>query len=279
MMSAFTTRFAPSPTGRLHLGHAASALHVWRAASEAGGTVLLRIEDIDTTRCRPELTAAIYEDLHWLGLDWPSPARVQSQHFAEYARTVSELAARGLAYRCFRTRAEIAAEMERENLTAFIGAVLPEQEERARLERNQPYAWRLSLDAVRGYIGALLDALTYQELTPHGLVTHKADPARHGDIVIARKDSPSAYHIAATQDDALQGITHVIRGEDLIDAPHVQRLLQALMDWPPVIYQHHTLITGPDGKKLSKRQGSISLADLRADGMTPEQIRTRLGFS
>jgi glutamyl-Q tRNA(Asp) synthetase len=277
-MSAFITRFAPSPTGRLHLGHAASALHVWRAAAKAGGTVLLRIEDIDTTRCRPDLTDAIFEDLRWLGLDWPEPVRVQSDHFSDYALVVEDLVTRGFAYRCFRTRKEIAAEMARQNSEVFTGTPLPQSEIDARLARGEPFAWRLSLERVFDALGHRFNSLTYQEQTPAGLIERCADPTIHGDVVIARKDSPSAYHIAATHDDALQGITHIVRGEDLIDAPHIQTLLQALMGWPSVIYQHHALITGPDGKKLSKRHGSISLADLRADGMTPQQIRTHLGF-
>ena len=277
-MSDFVTRFAPSPTGRLHLGHAASALHVWRAAAEVGGTLLLRIEDIDTTRCRPHLIDAIFEDLRWLGLDWPEPVRVQSDHFADYALVVDDLVSWGLAYRCFRTRTEIAAEMERQSLTVFTGTALAKSEIEARLTHGEPFAWRLSLERVYDYLGHRFNALTYKEQTPTGIIERQADPTVHGDVVIARKDSPSAYHIAATHDDALQGITHIIRGEDLIDAPHIQTLLQALMGWPEVIYRHHPVIMGPDGNKLSKRHGSISLAELRADGMTPEQIRTRLGF-
>ncbi|MEQ3746056.1 MAG: tRNA glutamyl-Q(34) synthetase GluQRS [Henriciella sp.] len=278
-MSAFITRFAPSPTGHLHLGHASSALHVWRAADEAGGHVLLRIEDIDTTRCRPELTQAIFEDLHWLGLDWPEPVRVQSNHFDDYAKVVSDLAARGLAYRCFRTRTEIAAETEALNIPAFRGSKLPPDQEADRLDRGDLFAWRLSLTAARDRLGPAYDQLTYTTQSAEGVVTHRANPYLHGDIVIARKDSPSAYHLAATHDDALQEITHIIRGEDLIDAPHTQTLLQALMGWSPVIYRNHPLVLGADGRKLSKRQGSISLADLRADGMTAEQIRNQLGFS
>jgi glutamyl-Q tRNA(Asp) synthetase len=278
-LSAFVTRFAPSPTWRLHLGHAASALHVWRAADEAGGRVLLRIEDIDITRCRPELTQAIFEDLHWLSLDWPEPVRVQSNHFDDYAKVVSNLAARGLAYRCFRTRAEIAAETEALNIPAFQGSKLPPDQEADRLDRGDLFAWRLSLTAARDRLGPAYDQLTYMTQSAEGVVTTRANPDLHGDIVIARKDSPSAYHLAATHDDALQEITHIIRGEDLIDAPHTQTLLQALMGWPPVIYRHHPLVLDADGRKLSKRQGSISLADLRADGMTAEQIRNQLGFS
>lgn len=270
----FRTRFAPSPTYYLHLGHAASALHVWRAAEQAQGEVWLRIEDIDTTRCRPEYRDAIYEDLRWLGLDWPEPVRVQSEHFDEYAACVATLQQRGLAYRCFRTR------------TALAQMPNPQQpgphseiEEAEHLEAGAPFAWRLSLKAARAQLGATWDRMTYFETGPNGIQRRRAQPDLHGDIVIARKDSPSAYHLAATHDDALQGMTHIVRGEDLIDAPHIQTLLQVLLEWPQPTYQHHALLYDADGKKLSKRQKSISLASLRADGMTADQVRVRLGFT
>lgn len=270
----FRTRFAPSPTYYLHLGHAASALQVWRAAELAGGEVLLRIEDIDTTRCRAEYTQAIYDDLGWLGLEWPEPVRVQSEHFDDYASCVSALKARGLAYRCFRTRTDLA----RLANPRQPGPHDPD-EEAALLARDLPFAWRLSLAAARKALGAAWDELRFVEMTPAGPVSRTARPELHGDIVIARKDSPSAYHLAATHDDALQGRTHIIRGEDLLDAPHIQTLLQVLLDWPQPVYQHHELLYGDDGAKLSKRQKSISLASLRADGMTAGQVRARLGFA
>lgn len=273
-MSAFRTRFAPSPTYYLHLGHAASALQVWRRAEQAGGEVLLRIEDIDTTRCRPEYTAAIYEDLHWLGLTWPEPVRVQSDHFADYEAVVAALTARGLTYRCFRTRSELA----RLSDPSRPGPHAPDEEARLQSE-GVAFAWRLSLSACRDALGETWDTLSFLERTPHGIEPRAAEPKREGDIVLARKDSPSAYHVSATHDDALQGITDVIRGEDLIDAPHVQTLLQTLLDWPAPVYEHHPLVRDEAGQKLSKRQQSISLASLRADGMTSEQVRARLGFS
>lgn len=273
-MSAFRTRFAPSPTYFLHLGHALSALHVWRAADRAGGEVLLRIEDIDTTRCRTEYADAIYEDLTWLGLAWPEPVRVQSAHFDDYRTCVDQLDQMGLAYRCFRTRSDLAA---------LDDPLRPGQhsddEQTDLLEQGAPFAWRLSLDRARAHLGDAYDELTFQELVAGAQLTREADPDQHGDIVIARKDSPSAYHVAATHDDALQGMTHIVRGEDLIDAPHIHTLLQALMGWPQPIYQHHPLLLNEDGNKLSKRQKSISLASLRADGMTAEQVRARLGFA
>jgi len=273
-LSVFRTRFAPSPTYYLHLGHAASALQVWRRAELAGGEVLLRIEDIDTARCRPEYTQAIYDDLRWLGLDWPDPVRVQSEHFDDYAVCVSALNARGLAYRCFRTRTELAS---------LANPLQPGPHDAADevrlLAGDVPFAWRLSLSAARIELGAAWDALCFVEMTPEGPVSRTARPELHGDIVIARKDSPSAYHIAATHDDALQGVTDIIRGEDLLDAPHIQTLLQVLLDWPQPAYQHHALLYGDDGAKLSKRQKSISLASLRADGMTAGQVRAHLGFA
>lgn len=273
-MSAFRTRFAPSPTYYLHLGHAASALHVWRRAEEAGGEVLLRIEDIDTTRCRPEYTAAIYQDLEWLGLSWPEPVRVQSEHFSDFKAVIDHLTQRGLTYRCFRTRTELADLQD-----PLRPGPHPADDEAARLNEGLPFAWRLSLAACQDALGEAWHALSYTERTPQGRVERAADPMREGDIVLARKDSPSAYHVAATHDDALQGITEIIRGEDLIDAPHIQTLLQALMGWPAPIYEHHALLLDETGQKLSKRQQSISLASLRADGMTADQVRSRLGFS
>ncbi|MEM9055283.1 MAG: tRNA glutamyl-Q(34) synthetase GluQRS [Pseudomonadota bacterium] len=274
-LSKFRTRFAPSPTGLLHLGHAASARAVWDGAVRAGGEVLLRIEDIDTTRCRPDYTDAIYEDLRWLGFEWPEPVRVQSEHFSDYAKVVEALDARGLAYRCFRTRAEIAAATPEGQM--FVSAPLPPVEEQRRLEVGEAFAWRLSLAACEAALGGTYHDLSFQLETKTGLETRRADPGLHGDIVIARKDSLSAYHIAATHDDALQGMTHIIRGDDLAYAPHIQTLLQVLMDWPQPIYHHHALMMGPDGKRLSKSHGSISLAGLRRSGKTPDDIWDMIG--
>ncbi|MEO0550474.1 MAG: tRNA glutamyl-Q(34) synthetase GluQRS [Pseudomonadota bacterium] len=269
-MARFLTRFAPSPTGYLHIGHAYSAYRVWQAAARVGGDVLLRIEDIDTTRCRPELTEAILEDLTWLGFDWPQPVRVQSDHFKVYAATVSELARRGLAYRCFRTRADLQALLEP------VRPLTPEAEAE-HLAAGKPFAWRLSLNAVEDQLEIDLDCLTF---TTEENGKHLVNPVRKDkleDIVIARKDSPSAYHLAATHDDHLQGVTHIVRGEDLIDAPHIQTVLQTIMGWAKPIYIHHPLIMGDDGKRLSKRDQSASLRDLRAAGLTPDDIWKRVG--
>ncbi|MEL6830267.1 MAG: tRNA glutamyl-Q(34) synthetase GluQRS [Pseudomonadota bacterium] len=269
-----TTRFAPSPTGYLHLGHAASAWHVWRTAKDLGAQVLLRIEDIDPTRCRPEFTAAISEDLSWLGFSWPEPIRMQSDHFDAYADIVRNLAQRGLAYRCFLTRREIA--IQALDGQAVVSAPLSPSVEAARLEAGDPFAWRLNLCEAKALLGPTWSDLSYRELTPNGPIDHPAEPERHGNIVLARKDSPTAYHLAATYDDALQEVTDVVRGRDLEDAPHIQVLLQALMNWPQVTYHHHDLITDSAGRRLSKTDKSVSLRALRADGLQPSDVWRRL---
>lgn len=272
-MSAVRTRFAPSPTYYLHLGHAASAFHVWRFAEAQDGEVLLRVEDIDTTRCRPEYTATIYQDLAWLGFEWPQPVRVQSEHFAAYSDAVKALTARGLTYRCFRSRRELAQLPD----PKCPGPHAPD-EEAQRLAAGEAFARRLSLAACRSALKSDWDVLAFQVMSEGGVETHRAIPSIEGDIVLARKDSPSAYHLAATHDDALQGITHIVRGLDLVDAPHIQTLLQVLFGWPQPIYVHHELILDAAGQKLSKRRHSETLASLRAQGVTPDEIWQRLGI-
>ncbi|HPE47986.1 MAG TPA: tRNA glutamyl-Q(34) synthetase GluQRS [Hyphomonas sp.] len=280
-MSNFVTRFAPSPTGYLHLGHAASAFHVWDAARAAGGPVLLRIEDIDRTRCRPEYEAAILEDLAWLRLDWAPPLRRQSDHFDEYQAVLDTLRARGLLYRCFRTRREIAAALPAgadPDETGFIGRPLPEAEERSRLARGHAFAWRLSLAAARDALGPRFAGLSYVDESSGTARRVPADPAPFGDVVLARKETPASYHLACCHDDALQGITHVIRGEDIREMTAVHALLQALMDWPQPVYRFHPLVLGPDGKKLSKRSGDRGLRAYRDEGMTPDDLRRLTGL-
>ena len=280
-MSDFVTRFAPSPTGRLHLGHAASAVHVWEAARKAGGKVLLRIEDIDLGRCKPEYTDAILEDLAWMGFEWDGPVRIQSAHFGDYERVVDHLTGLGLTYRCFRSRSDIAEEQATQGLppgTPFTGTALEPDEEARRLAESAPFTWRLSLERCRDHLGPAFHRLAFDLLTPDGgRETVKARPDLHGDINLTRKDSPTAYHVAATHDDALQGITHVIRGDDLKDAAHVHVLLQALMGWPQPVYTHHPLVMGPDGKRLAKQFASQSLASLRQDGLSPAEVRRLAG--
>ena len=273
----FVTRFAPSPTGYLHRGHAFSALTAFEAARRAGGRFLLRIEDIDATRCRPPFEAAIHDDLAWLGLDWETPVRRQSEHLDDYRAALARLEARGLVYRCFKTRKEILDDIGRAPhgpVEAYVGAPLPPDEEARRLAEGQSYAWRLSLAAARVALGGF-DDLSFVE---EGRGVVQARPERAGDVVLARKDVGVAYHLAVVVDDALQGVTHVIRGEDLAEAAHFQRLLQALLDLPTPRYRHHRLLTDSEGRRYAKRDRAQTLRDLRAGGVTAEALRAELGF-
>ena len=219
----FRTRFAPSPSGHLHLGHAYSAWTAWSAAQEAEGDFILRIEDIDTTRCKRGFERSIFDDLIWLGLDWPLPVRRQSEHFADYASRIEELRSRDLVYRCFKTRKEIIEEIARaphgpgEVYNGPTNAMSAD-EEAERLARGDAYAWRLSLARCRDHLGEAFNALGYQDMD-HG--RQAADPTSLGDVILARKDVGTSYHIAVVHDDALQDITHVIRGEDQIGRAHV----------------------------------------------------------
>jgi glutamyl-Q tRNA(Asp) synthetase len=273
----FVTRFAPSPTGYLHKGHAYSALTVFRAAHDAGGRFLLRLEDIDVTRCRPEYEAAIYEDLAWLGLEWETPVRRQSEHMADYDAALERLIAKGVLYRCFRTRSELQNEFAAAPhgpMEAFRGDPLPAEEEARRLAAGDSYAWRLSLAKAEALLGGFSDLAYFVE----GEGWTPARPEVGGDVVLARKDVRVSYHLASVVDDALQGVTHVIRGVDLVDAAHVHRLLQALLDLPTPVYRHHPLIVGPDGKRLAKRDRAETLRSLRERGITPADLREELGF-
>jgi len=282
----FATRFAPSPTGRLHKGHAFSTLTAWSAAKAAGGRFVLRIEDIDPTRCRPEYVAGILEDLAWLGLDWEAPVRRQSDHLDDYAAVIERLRARELLYRCFRTRKDILNAIG-DAPHGAMEAVRPgphsAQEEARLLASGAPFAWRLSLDRARDALGeAVWNGMTFVEEGegPDGETGPlPVDPAAAGDVVLARKDTGVAYHLAVTHDDALQGVTHVIRGQDLFAATPVQRLIQTLMGWPAPTYRHHRLLAGPDGRRYAKRDRSVTLAELRAGGLTAEALRDELGFS
>lgn len=275
---SFVTRFAPSPTGFLHLGHALSALTAFDAAKRAGGRFLLRIEDIDQGRARPEFEAAIFEDLAWLGVRWEEPVRRQSKHMDEYARPLQHLIDRGLVYRCFRTRRELAAAAASAPhgpvQDPFTGAPLPATQEADLLAAGAPYAWRLSLAHARAALGPRYGDLAFEDET--GAVA--ADPSRHGDAVLARKDFPTSYHLASVWDDALQGVTHVIRGEDLRDAAHLHVLLQALLDLPQPTYQHHRLVRDANGKRLAKRDQAATLQALRESRKTPEDVRAMLGI-
>ncbi len=267
----FVTRFAPSPTGYLHKGHAFSAITAHEAARAAGGRFLLRIEDIDAARCRPAYEAGIFEDLAWLGLDWETPVRRQSEHMDDYAAALERLRAEGLLYRCFRTRAELIASAPHGPMDTFRGG--PDPDESARLSAGEPFAWRLSLEAAERRLGGF-EGLTFEADGERV----RARPEVGGDVVLARKDAGVAYHLAATVDDALQGVTCVIRGVDLKEAAHVQRLLQALLGLPTPTYLHHRLILGPDGKRLAKRDRAQTLRELRAAGVTPADLRRELGL-
>ncbi|HWQ87713.1 tRNA glutamyl-Q(34) synthetase GluQRS [Brevundimonas sp.] len=281
----FTTRFAPSPTGRLHRGHAFSALTAWTAARAAGGRFLLRIEDIDPTRCRPEFEAAILDDLAWLGLDWEQPVRRQSDHLTDYAGVVDVLDRRDLLYRCFRTRKDVLdaiGDAPHGPAEAARPGPHPGEEEAAFLAEGRPFAWRLSLDRARDLLGGRAwDALAFVEEGrgpdgERGLI--RARPETAGDVVLARKDAGTAYHVAVTHDDALQGVTHVVRGEDLFEATHIHVLIQTLMGWPTPVYRHHRLLVGEDGRRYAKRDRSVTLAELRTGGLGPETLRAELGF-
>ena len=273
----FATRFAPSPTGYLHRGHAYSALTAFSAAREAGGRFVLRIEDIDATRCRPEFEAAILEDLGWLGLDWETPVRRESEHLDDYQAALKRLEADGLLYRCFRTRREVAQAMASAPhgaMEVFRGGPLPGDEEARRLAAGEAFAWRLSLAAASTKLGRF-GGLSFVE-DGEGVIA--ARPELGGDVVLARRDVGVAYHLAVVVDDALQGITQVIRGRDLAEATHVQRLLQALLVLPTPTYRHHPLLTGPDGKRYAKRDHAETLRSLRERGMSAAQVREELGF-
>ena len=278
------TRFAPSPTGLLHRGHAYSALTAQQLARRAGGRLILRIEDIDAARCRPQFEQAIHDDLAWLGLDWERPVRRQSEHLADYAVALERLRADGLVYRCFKTRREVLDDIGRaphEAVAPYVGAPLPAEEEAARLAAGEPFAWRLSLAEAQRRLGPGWDALAFTEegLGPCGEYGPQiARPERAGDVILARKGVGVAYHLAVTVDDALQGVTDVVRGFDLFEAVNVQRLLQALLGLPMPIYHHHRLLLRPDGRRFAKRDRAETLADLRAQGMSAEVLRAELGF-
>lgn len=277
-MTPPVTRFAPSPTGRLHLGHAHSAIFAWRAARMAAGRFLLRIEDIDPVRCRPEFADAILEDLSWLGLGWDGEVRVQSRHLPEYRAALETLAARGLLYPCFCTRADIAREVAASAAAPHgpDGPLYPgtcrrlsADERSARIAAGEAHAWRLDMAAARAA------PLSFDE---RGEGRIPCDPEQFGDAVLGRKDVPASYHLAVTHDDARQGVTLVTRGADLKPATHLHRLLQTLMGWPEPAYAHHPLLLGPDGRRLAKRDRAATLADLRAAGHSPAEVRAMAGF-
>jgi len=271
---SLVTRFAPSPTGLLHLGHVHSALAGFRAAQEAGGKFLLRIEDIDAGRCRAEFVDAIVEDLTWLGIAWDGPVRRQSEHMADYRQALAKLESRGLLYPCFCTRAAIQAEIRGADAAphGFDGAPYPgtcrglsPAERERRLAAGTPYALRLDVAKAAARTGTL-----FWEDDGAGRIA--ADAAAQGDVVLARKDSPTSYHLAVTVDDALQGVTLVTRGADLFAATDVHRLLQALLDLPVPRYRHHPLLTDAAGRRFAKRDQALTIRALRASGKSAAEI-------
>jgi glutamyl-Q tRNA(Asp) synthetase len=275
------TRFAPSPTGLLHLGHAHSALFGWKAARERDGVFLLRIEDIDPGRCRAEFERSLMEDLGWLGLTWPEPVRRQSEHMDDYRTALDRLEGIGVTYPCFCTRREIEDEIARAGYAPHgpDGALypgtcrhLPEGERAARIAAGDAFAVRL--DVARA--GALAGPLCWHD---EAAGTVGAVPEILGDVVLARKDVPTSYHLSVTVDDALQGVTLVTRGSDLFHATHLHRLLQALLGLPVPDYHHHGLLTNDRGERLAKRDKAVSLRALRESGRTPAEVRAMAGFS
>ena len=290
-MSPPLFRFAPSPNGPLHLGHALAALIAWRAAASVGGRFLLRIEDIDGTRCHPRFEAAIYRDLAWLGLDWERPVRRQSEHFADYRAALARLAEAGLLYRCYASRSEIAAAIRRhetasgrpwprdpDNVPHRPPDVLSAKETERRARAGAPFALRLDMKAAM----ARLDGPLFWLETGGGPNCERgeitADPAAWGDVVLARKDFPASYHLAVVVDDAAQGISHVVRGRDLFHSTGLHRLLQRLLGFPAPLYHHHRLLLDEAGRKLSKSRQDTALAELRRAGMTARDIIRRLGL-
>ena len=276
-MPSVVTRFAPSPTGYLHLGHAFSALTAWHAARDVGGSFLLRIEDIDIRRCKAEFTEAILVDLAWLGLDWDGAVRRQSQHFDDYGAALDRLGGLGLVYPCFCTRADIAAATSAPH--GPDGPLYPgtcrhrsPDERRELMRAGTEFALRLDAEKAAAAAGpyGFHDAR-------HGDV--KGEPLLFGDVVIARKDTPTSYHLAVTVDDHLQGDTLVTRGEDLFAATHVHVLLQRLLGYATPRYAHHRLLTDADGRRFAKRDRALTLRAMREAGATPESVRQQAGFT
>ena len=271
------TRFAPSPTGHLHLGHAHSALVGWHRARAEAGRFLLRIEDIDPARCRPEFEAAILEDLGWLGLDWDGPVRRQSDHLADYQASLDQLRGMGLLYPCFCSRKDIAAAVAAPHGPegpVYPGTCRnqPADLVRMRQERGDPYALRLDVAKAQAVTGRL-------SFVDEREGTVEARPETLGDVVLARRDAPASYHLCVTVDDHLQGVTLVTRGVDLFHATHIHRILQAILDLNVPTYLHHLLLTNAAGERLSKRDGAVAIRALRQAGRSAAEVRALAGFS
>ncbi|MEZ2333191.1 tRNA glutamyl-Q(34) synthetase GluQRS [Mesorhizobium sp. RCC_202] len=291
-MTLLTFRFAPSPNGELHLGHAYSALLNRRLAAQAAGRLLLRIEDIDISRCTPEFEAGIVRDLEWLGLEWEQPVRRQSEHFAEYRAVLDRLIAEELVYPAFMSRGEIRAfiaDTEKRGrdwprdpdgvpLYPSLDKALPMKERKRRIAEGMPFAWRLDVEGAMVRTSKDLSWTEFTDETMTATRTVAANPREWGDVIVARRDIPTSYHLAVVLDDALQGVSHVVRGLDLYSATGVQRLLQDLLGLAPPRYFHHRLILGPDGRKLSKSFKDTGLAALCDDGASPRDVQRLVGF-
>lgn len=294
-------RFAPSPNGFLHLGHGLSAVIGWRMANAYGGRFLVRIEDIDTGRCREEFVDAIFEDLAWLGIEWEQPVRRQSQHFSDYAEALGRLEAMALVYPCFASRSEIAeaaanaqSGFDPEGAPLYPGLWRGADAEvvEAKLQAGEPHALRLDMGAAIRRVAAISngETLSFKELNAPREGWRNADasevtsrsvaarPERWGDLVVKRKDTPTSYNLSVVVDDAIQGVTHVCRGGDLFAATEVHRLLQVLLGLPEPDYHHHHLLLDTRGRKLSKSEASTSLRSLRADGWTAADVIARVGL-
>jgi len=287
-MKQLVFRFAPSPNGYLHLGHALSALLDFEMARALGGRFLLRMEDIDPARCRPEFEQAIREDLAWLGITWEEPVRRQSAHLDAYQQALTRLEAEGLVYPSFESRGEIAQHIAQHSHVPWPhdpdGAPLYpglsrklSADERVRRMASEPYALRLDMNAAVARAGALTWVETGAD-PKQDHETRMAEPEKWGDVVLARKDTPTSYHLSVVVDDALQGVTHVVRGQDLYQATSVHRVLQALLSLHPPLYHHHRLILDAEGKKLSKSTRATALRELRQQGKSPADIRRIVGL-
>lgn len=281
MNPTLVTRFAPSPTGLLHLGHAYSALFASETARRDDGRFILRIEDIDFTRCRPESEKAILEDLAWIGIEWESPVRRQSEHLSDYATVAEQLRARQFLYPCFCTRKDILREIEAAGGAPHgpEGALYPgscrhlsQDEREARIAAGESFAWRLDSGRALAEVGGPLEWIDLEK------GVQRAQPEILGDVVLVRKDIGCSYHLAVVIDDALQGVTRITRGLDLFEATHLQRLLQALLNLPTPEYHHHPLICDPSGRRLAKRDEAETLRSLRERGVPPAAVRRQLGF-
>ena len=282
-----TLRFAPSPNGYLHLGHAYSALQNERVARKLGGQLLVRIENIDLDRCRREYEAAIFEDLTWLGIAWQEPVRRQSEHFSDYACALEDLTGRGLLYPCFCSRTDIARKVngapdwprDPDGAPLYPGTCkqMSADERAQRLAAGQHAALRIHMDEALSVAGMRLGWREYGEEDEPWDVT--AEPALWGDAVIGRRDIPTSYHIAVVVDDHLQGITDVVRGQDLFNATSLHRLLQALLGLEAPNYRHHKLLRDKGGEKLSKSTRARAIRSLRNEGVSPLDLRRRLGFA